>query len=82
MIIREICKNRINIYACIIGDFNAIDSTVMDLNNIGCKNQKLGKTLIEWLRNKNFIDSFWYINLHKKEYTWQKDNLVSRIDYI
>ncbi|CAG8488773.1 34326_t:CDS:2 [Gigaspora margarita] len=32
--------------------------------------------------NRNFIDSFRFINLYKKEYTWQKDNLASRIDYV
>ncbi|CAG8807208.1 21334_t:CDS:2, partial [Gigaspora margarita] len=50
-IIKEICKNRINTYICIMGNFNA-------------------------------VDSFCFINPHKKEYTWQKDNSASRINYV
>ncbi|CAG8771553.1 8999_t:CDS:2, partial [Gigaspora margarita] len=81
-IIKEICKNRNNTYTCIMGDFNTVGSTSMDTNNTERKNQGVGKTLIEWLKNRDFIDSFHFINPNKKEYTWQKDNSASRIDYI
>ncbi|CAG8768176.1 24761_t:CDS:2 [Gigaspora margarita] len=57
-----------------MGDFNIVDSTNMDTNNTERKNQGVDKTLIEWLRNRDFIDSFCFINPHKKKYTWQKDN--------
>ncbi|CAG8605260.1 35621_t:CDS:1 [Gigaspora margarita] len=65
-----------------MGDFNAVGNTSMNTNNTEHKNQGVGKTLIEWLRNRDFIDSFRFINLHKKKYTWQKDNSASRIDYV
>ena len=81
-LIREICRNKINRYTCIIGDFNALSNTDLDTNNKNCKNQGLGKTLLEWLRNKDYIDTFRYLNPYKREYTWQKEESLSRIDYI
>src|SRR5260364_369720 len=81
-LMKETYNQKINTYTYIVGDFNAVGSTIMDTNNSSRKNQGLGKTLIEWLRNRDYIDTFRYINPHKKEYTWQKENFASRIDYI
>ncbi|CAG8849510.1 32951_t:CDS:2, partial [Gigaspora margarita] len=79
-LMRETYNQKINMYTYIVGDFNAVGSTIMDTNNSSRKNQGLGKTLIEWLRNRDFMDTFRYINPHKKEYTWQKENLANISD--
>ncbi|CAG8857428.1 10553_t:CDS:1, partial [Gigaspora margarita] len=57
-LMRKTYNQKINMYIYIVGDFNAVGSTIIDTNNSSHKNQELGKTLIEWLRNRNFIDIF------------------------
>ena len=82
MVIQEICKNKIDTHVCVLGDFNAISCTRLDTSNTKRKNQGIGKTLIEWLKNKDWIDTYRYLNPHHKDYTWQRDEVSSRIDYI
>jgi hypothetical protein len=81
-IMREICNNKINTYICIAGDFNTLNNVDLDTNNKKRKSQRPGKPLFEWLKNRDQIDTFQYLNPHKKEFTWYKDGLASRIDYI
>ncbi|CAG8852954.1 31455_t:CDS:1, partial [Gigaspora margarita] len=45
-LMRETFNQKINIYTYIVGDFNAVGSTIIDTNNSSRKNQGLGKTLI------------------------------------
>ena len=80
--IREICRNKINTYTCVTGDFNALSNISYDTNNKNRKNQGLGKPLLEWLKSRDQVDTFRFMNPYKKEYTWQKEETASRIDYI
>ena len=69
ILIEEIIKNKKNMYYTILGDFNTVLSERLDMSSEGRRSTDTSTRVTKWLKNTDYIDTFWFCNLGLIKYS-------------